>query len=78
MKVVRHQTRTTAGGGWLLRQAKEESEVGTSSRNVELEQEEGANRKALRGAGYGAMGDRWMKQEAREQSVAVGDSYTED
>lgn len=77
MKVVRHQTRTTAGGGWLLRQAKEESEVGTSS-NVELEQEEGANRKALRGAGYGAMGDRWMKQEAREQSVAVGDSYTED
>jgi hypothetical protein len=30
--------------------SEEESQVGTFSRNVELEQEEGANRKAVRGA----------------------------
>jgi hypothetical protein len=45
---------------WRMASAtsEEESQVGTFSRNVELEQEEGANRKAVRGAGYGAMRDR--------------------
>jgi hypothetical protein len=54
--------------------SEEESEVGTFSRNVELEQEEGANRKAVRGAGYGAMRDPRMKQEARR----LASKYTVD